>query len=278
MDVSQRRSLERTALEVRKDVVRMIGVARSGYLGSSLSAVDILVFMYRRLLNVLPEDPRMHDRDRMVLGKGHACPALYAVLAERGFFDRKELWNFRRLGSMLQGHPEMLRTPGIDAPGGSLGMGLGLSNGIALALRLDGVGSRVFCLLGEDELQEGSVWESAMQTSCLGLGNVTAVVDMNGKVASARKIQPVMDKFGSFGWRTVHADGHDMEDLERAFSFAASDPVPCVILAETLSGKGFSMAEKDLIGASMPLDREMMEQALRELESGTKSLDREEEL
>lgn len=283
MEVSRRRSLERTALEVRKDVVRMIGVARSGYLGSSLSAVDILVFMYRRILHVLPEDPRMHDRDRMVLGKGNACPALYAVLAERGFFDRKELWNFRRLGSMLQGYPEMPRTPGIDAPGGSLGMGLGISNGIALALRLDGVGSRVFCLLGEDELQEGSVWESAMQTSDLGLGNVTAIVDMNGvqmdgKVASTRKIQPVKEKFGSYGWRSVHADGHDMEDLERAFSFAVSDPVPCVILAETLPGKGFSLAEKGLIGASIPLDREMMEQALRELESETKGLDREEKL
>ncbi|MDO9509159.1 MAG: transketolase [Thermovirgaceae bacterium] len=281
MEISQRRALERTAIEVRKDVVRMIGVARSGYVASSLSAVDILVFMYWRLLNIRPEEPRMYDRDRMVLSKGHACPALYAVLANRGFFDRKELWNFRRLGSMLQGHPETPRTPGIDAPGGSLGMGLGLSNGVALALRLDGVGSRVFCLLGDGELQEGAVWESAMQTANLGLGGVTAIVDLNGiqmdgKVVSIKKIEPVKEKFESFGWRSVHADGHDMEDLERAFSVALSDSIPSVILAETIPGKGFSMAEKGLIGSSRPLDREMMEQALRELESATKSFDGEE--
>jgi len=225
----------------------------------------------------------MRDRDRIVLSKGHACPSLYDVLANRGFFDREELWNFRRLGSMLQGHPEPLRTPGIDSPGGSLGMGLGLSNGIALAMRLDGIGSRVFCILGDGELQEGSVWESAMQTSSLGLEGITAIVDMNGaqmgeKVVSIKKIEPVREKFESFGWRTVSADGHSMDELEKAFSFAASAGAPCVILAATKPGKGFSLAERGQIGSAMPLDREMMEEALRELESATRVLDGEEAL
>ncbi len=283
VDDLQEKALKRTALEVRKDVVRMIGVARSGYVSSSLSVVDILVYLYWRFLNISPEEPRMRDRDRLILSKGHACSSLYAVLANRGFFDREELWNFRRLGSMLQGHPETLRTPGIDSPGGSSGLGIGLSNGIALALRLDGIGSRVFCILGDGELQEGSIWESAMQTSNLGLGGVTAIVDMNGtqmdgEVVSIKKIEPVKGKFESFGWRTVSVDGHDMVDLERAFSFAASEGSPCVVLAATKSGKGFSLAEKGQIGSEMPIDREMMEQALRELESATTDLDREETL
>ncbi|GAB6281063.1 MAG: transketolase [Thermovirga sp.] len=283
MNVLEKRALERTALEVRKDVVRMIGVARSGYISSSLSAVDILVYLYWGFLNIRPEEPRMRDRDRVVLSKGHACPSLYAVLANRGFFDREELWNFRRLGAMLQGHPETPRTPGIDSPSGSLGMGLGLSNGIAIALRLDGVGSRVFCILGDGELQEGSVWESAMQTANLGLAGVTAIIDMNGtqmegEVVSIKKIEPVRDKFESFGWRTVSADGHDMGDLERALSVAVSGMSPCAVLAATKSGKGFSLAEKGQIGSAMSLDREMMEQALRELESATGDLDGEESL
>lgn len=283
MDELQHRALKRTAIEIRKDVVRMIGVARSCYVSSSLSLVDILVYMYWRLLKISPEDPRMRDRDRVVLSKGHACPSLYAVLANRGFFEREELWSFRRLGSMLQGHPETPRTPGIDSPGGSLGMGLGLSNGIALALRLDDIDSRVFCILGDGELQEGSIWESAMQTSNLGLGGVTAIVDMNGiqmegKVVSIKRIEPVKEKFESFGWRVVSADGHDMLDLERAFSFAASGGSPCVILAATKAGKGFSLAEQGRIGSAMLLDREMMDQALRELESATMDLGREETL
>lgn len=281
MDALQIRILERTALEVRKDVVRMIGVARSGYVSSSLSVVDILVYLYWKLLNIRPEEPRMFDRDRVVLSKGHACPSLYAVLANRGFFDREELWNFRRLGSMLQGHPETARTPGIDSPSGSLGMGLGLSNGIALALRLDGVNARVFCILGDGELQEGSIWESAMQTSSLGLAGVTAIVDMNGiqmegEVVSIKKIEPVREKFESFGWRTVSVDGHDMNDLERAFSVALSGGSPCAILAATKPGKGFSLAEKGRIRSASPLDREMMEEALRELESATAALEEEE--
>ncbi|HDQ92695.1 MAG TPA: transketolase [Synergistetes bacterium] len=287
MDITERQDLERKAVEARKDVVRMTGVARSGYLNSSLSVIDILIFLYWKGLSIHPDEPLWKERDRFVLSKSHACPALYSVLANRGFFDRKELWNFRRLGSMLQGHQETPRTPGIDASGGSPGMGLGISNGMALALRLDRADQRIVCLLGDGELQEGSLWESAMQTSNLGLDNVTAIVDMNGtqmgrRVDSIKKIEPVRQKFESFGWRVEETDGHDMAALGSVFAKvlakSASGGIPWVVLAHTVPGKGFSMAERGGINPLQALDRNMMEQALRELESASAVLGRGEDL
>lgn len=278
MDISERRNLERKAVEARKDVVRMTGVERSGYLAASLSVVDILVFLYWKEMNIRPAEPLWHGRDRFVPGKPHACPALYSVLANRGFFDRKELWNFRRLGSMLQGYPETPRTPGIDASGGSLGMSLGISNGMALALRLDGSEQRVFCLMGDVELQEGSVWESVMQTANLGLDKVTVIVDMNSSGMhqgedSVKEIEPVRNRFESFGWRVEETDGHDMDGLESAFAGTlaknSTEGIPCAVLAHTIPGKGFSLAEKGCIGPLEVLDRNMMEQALREMESSS---------
>lgn len=277
MKTAERRELEGLALEVRKDIVRMTGVARSGNIGSSLSLVDILVYLYWKVLRIRPEEPHWPARDRVVLSKSHACPALYAVLANRGFFDRSELWNFRRLGAMLQGHPEMVRTPGVDAPGGSVGMGIGIANGLMLASRFDGLDSRVFCILGDGELQEGSIWESAMKTPDLGSGKIIALVDMNGMqmngpVKDIRNIEPLREKFESFRWTVVEADGHDFGDLEGAFTLALkkTDEGPSVILARTVPGKGFSLAEKGLLGyPSSPMNRERMEQALREMESAT---------
>lgn len=274
MRSTERKELENLALEVRKDTVRMIGVARSGNVCSSLSVVDILVYLYWRVLRIRPDEPHWPARDRVVLSKSHASPALYAILANRGFFDRNELWNFRRLGSMLQGHPEVTRTPGIDAPGGSVGMGIGIANGILLAARFDGLDSRVFCIMGDGELQEGSVWESAMKTPDLGSGRMIVLVDMNGMqtngpVRNIRNIEPVREKFESFRWKVVEADGHDFDDLERAFSLAlrTADDNPCAVLARTVPGKGFSLAEKGLLGyPSSPMDRSSMEQALREME------------
>ncbi len=277
MNTAERRELEGLALEVRKDIVRMTGVARSGNIGSSLSLVDILVYLYWKVLRIRPEEPHWPARDRVVLSKSHACPALYAVLANRGFFDRSELWNFRRLGAMLQGHPEMVRTPGVDAPGGSVGMGIGIANGIMLASRFDGLDARVFCILGDGELQEGSIWESAMKTPDLGPGKIIALVDMNGMqmngpVKGIRNIEPLREKFESFRWTVIEADGHDFCDLEGALALALqrADGDPCVILARTVPGRGFSLAEKGLLGyPSSPMNRERMEQALREMESAT---------
>lgn len=265
------------ALEVRKDTVRMTGVARSGNICSSLSVVDILVYLYWRVLRIRPDEPNWPARDRVVFGKTHACPALYAVLANRGFFSRNELWNFRRLGSMLQGHPEMVRTPGIDAPGGSAGMGIGIANGILLASRFESLETRVFCIMGDGELQEGSIWESAMKTPDIGSGKIIALVDMNGiqangPVRGIRDIEPVREKFEAFRWRVIETDGHDFDDLERGFSIALQgfDERPCIILARTVPGRGFSLAEKGLLGhPSSPMNRDSMEQALREMESAT---------
>ncbi len=265
--------LEETALKIRKDIVRMVGVAKGGHLLSSLSLVDVLVFLYWETMNIRPGEPLWPDRDRLVLSKGHGCPALYAVLANRGYFDREELWNYRRLGSMLQGHPEYPRTPGIDAPSGSLGMGLGIAGGIALAFRADRKKSRVFTVLGDGELQEGALWESVMTASHWKLDNLVAIVDVNGvqmegSVKDIKKMEPLKAKFESFGWLTAACDGHDMDSIEKSVAGSLSQTgAPSVILAVTHPGKGVTAAEKGELGFVEPLDRITMEEALHELEA-----------
>jgi transketolase len=283
MNAERKKTLEMTTLTVRKDIVRMIGVAKAGHLVSSLSVVDILVYLYWERMRIRPEQPLWPDRDRLVLSKGHGCAALYAVLANRGFFDRDELWNYRRLGSMLQGHPEYPRTPGVDAPSGSLGMGLGIAGGMALALRLDSKNSRVFAILGDGELQEGSVWESAMTASHWRLGNLVAIVDLNGvqmegSVSKIKGIEPVAAKFEAFGWATLKCDGHEMESIEKAMNDAISnDRTPTVILAVTKPGKGVTIAEKIKRRPAEPLGRYSMEEALGELENMSEDYSKETE-
>ena len=277
MKASVRRELESVALEVRKDVVRMTGLSRSGHLRSCLSVVDIIVYLYWKVLRIRPEEPHWPERDRLVFSKNHACPALYAVLARRGFFEREELWNYRRLGAMLQGRPEHFRTPGVDAPGGSGGMGIGLANGLLMSARMDRLDRRVFCVMGDGELQMGAVWESAMQAASLGSGALTTFVDMNGiqtggSVESIKRIEPVRKKFEAFGWRVMEVDGHDFRQLEKAVAWSLSGPgeSPSAVLAKTVPGKGVTIAEKGLLGPpACPLDRDRMEQALRELESSS---------
>jgi transketolase len=264
--------LKEAAASIRKDVVRMIGVARSGHLASSLSIVEIMAWLYWHILNVKPEDPMWAERDRLVLSKGHGCPALYAALANRGFFDREELWNYRRLGTMLQGHPLVNRTPGIDASSGSLGMGLGVANGIALGLRMRGLDSRVFCITGDGELQEGAIWESAMTSTHYKLSQLTVIVDRNntqmeGSVDQVMSIEPLKDKFIAFGWQVAEADGHDFQSLERAFVKKNAEK-PLAIIARTVIGKGVSFLEGQRYKASMVLTRDLVDKALRELDSG----------
>ncbi len=274
MKASQRRELERTALEVRKDIVRMTGVSRAGHLDSSLSIVDILVYLYWKVLRIRPNEPHWPSRDRVVFSKDNASSALYAVLARRGFFEREELWNYRRLGAMLQGRPEHARIPGVDASCGSRGMAIGIANGLLLSSRMDGCDRRVFCLIGSEELLEGSLWESAIRAGALRFGGLTVVVDSSappsaaqiltsGNGASGRK------RFEAFGWRVMEADGHNYDHLERAFSraHAGSEGLPCVVLARTIPGKGVTSAEvSSFERPGRPLDRNGMEQALRELE------------
>lgn len=235
-------------LRVRLDVLEMIRNAGSGHPGGSFSAVEILVELYWNVMNIRPEEPAWKDRDRFILSKGHACPALYSVLARRGYFDPSELLTFRKLGSRLQGHPNMIDFPGLDASTGSLGHGLPIACGIAHGIRLDESKSRVYCLLGDGELQEGSVWEAAMTASHYNLNHLTAIVDRNrvqldGAVSEVMEIEPLADKWLAFGWDVIVADGHSFPSLEKAFEHCRETSFPSVIIADTIKGKGISFME-----------------------------------
>lgn len=241
--------LQALARRVRWDIVRMVGEAGSGHPGGSLSCADLMVALYFRVLRVDPAQPQWQERDRFILSKGHACPALYAVLAERGFFPREQLWTLRRLGSPLQGHPDMRKTPGVEASTGSLGQGLSIALGMALAGRLDGATWRVYALLGDGELQEGQVWEAAMAAAHYRAENLTAIVDWNGlqidgPTDAVMRIQPLPDKWRAFGWAVREADGHDFRDILAALDWARrAEGQPAVVLAHTVKGKGVSFME-----------------------------------
>ena len=249
----------------------MIGMARSGRLSSALSIVDILVWLYGEVLSFRPEEPAWEDRDRFVLSKGHGCPALYAVLARVGFFPRDELWSYRRLGAMLQGHPELRRTPGVDAPAGSLGMGLGLANGMAISLRGRKSESMVCCLAGDGELQEGAFWEASLASSKYSLEKVLLIIDRNGRhregvTGEIMPLEPLREKFLSFGWTVEECDGHDFESLRDGLTRLNSiGGRPRCLLARTRLGRGISFLENDPSGGRMVLDRGTVDRALLEL-------------
>jgi transketolase len=241
--------LRRLSRKVRADVLRATTEAGSGHPGGSLSATDILVTLYWRVLRHDPENPGWPERDRFILSKGHAAPALYTVLAERGYFPKEELHNLRLHGSMLQGHPDATRTPGVEVSSGSLGNGLSIASGIASALKLDGRDSRVYCLLGDGECDEGLVWEAAMFAAHRKLDNLTAIVDRNGlqidgpteKVVS---LEPLADKWSAFNWNVIRVNGHDYAQLLTAFEEAKKTTgKPTVIVADTVKGKGVSFME-----------------------------------
>jgi transketolase len=281
MDRNEILELERTALEVRKDVVRMIGLSRAHSLGSSLSLVDILVSLYFSLLSIRPEDPKWQDRDRFILGKTNACPALYAVLARKCFFDREELWSYRRLGAMLQGTQDPRRTPGVEAPGGNPGMGLGIANGVALGCRMNKTAARVFCLVGDGELNEGSVWESVMTAYRYKLTNLHAIVEVNGTRMGSPLDGPISlseleRRFAAFGWKTYRADGHCFKSLLGTLEEMAENPLgPSVLLAETQWGRGVPSMENGGGKYLNPPNREKVEKALHELERAGKDLEEE---
>ena len=235
---------------MRRDIVEMIHAAGSGHPGGSLSAVEILATLYGSVMRHDPADPKLPDRDRFVLSKGHAAPVLYAALAETGYFPREELLTLRKLGSRLQGHPDMRKLPGVEVSTGSLGQGLALANGMALALRLDGsVKPTVFCLLGDGELQEGSVWEAAMASAHYGLDNLVAIVDLNGlqidgPTCEVMDLGNVPEKFAAFGWTVMTCDGHAVAELHDALTRAkAHVGGPIVIVARTMKGRGVSFME-----------------------------------
>lgn len=235
---------------MRRDIIEMVAAAGSGHPGGSLSAVEIVATLYSSVMEHDPARPDMPGRDRFVLSKGHAAPVLYAALAETGYIPREELVTLRKLGSRLQGHPDMRKVPGVEVSTGSLGQGLALANGMALALRLDGnTAPTVFCLLGDGELQEGSVWEAAMAAAHYRLGNVVAIVDLNGlqidgPTCEVMDLGNVPDKFAAFGWTVMTCDGHSLADLHDALTRAkAAEEGPVVIVARTMKGRGVSFME-----------------------------------
>jgi transketolase len=268
MDAVLLEELANRAMNVRRDVVSMIGVARSGYVASSLSAADVLVWLYGAVLSIRPENPLWEGRDRFVFDKASASPALYAVLAERGFFRRDELWGYRRMGSTLQAFADARRTPGVDASCGSLGMGPGVSFGLAAALRNKDPVPRVFCFVGENELSEGAVWEVIVDETARKLGNLTLIVDRNGlRMAGAGESpDPLEERFKAFSWAVARADGHDMCALDAALASLPADRAR-VLIAATVGGKGIPSLERNPL-VNFPLDRQTADDLLKELGGG----------
>ena len=242
--------LKRTANQVRKNIITAVYYAKAGHPGGSLSSAEIYTYLYMKEMNVDPADPGSPDRDRFVLSKGHTCPGLYGVMAERGFFDREELKTFRHVGSRLQGHPSMRMLPGIDMSTGSLGQGISCAVGIAAAAKVMGKDYRTYTLLGDGEIEEGQVWEAAMFASAKKLDNLCAIVDNNnlqidGTLEEVNSPYPIDKKFEAFGFHVINvADGHDFDQLAAAFAEARIvKGQPTVIICKTTKGKGVSFME-----------------------------------
>ena len=264
--------LSKIAARIRLDVIEEIYAAGSGHPGGSLSIAEILTVLYFQAMSIDPGQPDKADRDRLVLSKGHAAPALYAALAERGYFDRRELKTLRQLESRLQGHPDMKHIPGVDMSTGSLGQGLSAACGMALYAKVHQKDFRVFAIVGDGELQEGIVWEAAMSAGHRGLSALTVYLDQNGlqidgAVSDVMSVEPVADKFTAFGWDVTSVDGHDSEALIRATQRAGtSKDRPSLIICKTVKGKGVSFMEGQAAWHGSPLNEEQYAQARAELE------------
>ena len=263
--------LAKKALKIRRNIVNMIYMASSGHPGGALSLTDILTVLYFTEMNVDPMDPKKEDRDRFVLSKGHASAALYATLAERGFFPAEELVGFRKLDSMLQGHPDMKHIPGVDMSTGSLGQGLSAANGMALAGKLDEKDYRVYCALGDGEIEEGQVWEAAMSSSKYKLDNLCIIVDNNnlqidGTVEHVMSPYPIDKKFEDFGFHVINIDGHDYKQIINAFEEAKKvKDKPTAIIAKTIKGKGVSFMENQAGWHGKAPNEEQLAQAMQDL-------------
>jgi transketolase len=269
--------LERYATVLRMHCVRMLAVAKSGHLDSSLSAADIVAALYFRVLRHDPKNPKWPERDRFVLSKGHAAPIQYAALAEHGYFPPQDLMGLRQIGSHLQGHPDMTRTPGIEVSTGSLGQGLSMSVGICLALRLDGLAdaAHVFCMLSDGDCQEGETWEGAAAAAHYKLPNLTAILDYNhlqtdGTTEEVMDVGDARAKFESFGWDAVEIDGHDMGQITEALERSRTLDRPAAIIAQTKKGRGVSFMEDRFGFHGKPPTEEQEREAWDELEATLK--------
>ena len=279
MTATELKSLRLTALRVREGVLTATHAAKCGHPGGSLSAAELFTYLYFKEMNVDPEKPKWEDRDRFVLSKGHTAPGLYAALALRGFFPEEELLTLRKIGSRLQGHPNMNETPGVDMSTGSLGQGVSAAAGMALAAKKQGKNLRVYTLLGDGEIEEGQVWEAMMLAHHYGLDNLCVIVDNNGlqidgKISDVMSPYPIPDKLAAFGFHVEEIDGHDFEQIEKAFETArATKGVPTAIVMKTTKGKGISYME-DQAGwhGKAPNDAEY-EQGMAELAARRKELE-----
>lgn len=263
--------LERIAAECRIDIIRMLERAGCGHPGGSLSAIDILVTLFFHEMKMDPKNPHWEERDRFVLSKGHGVPALYAVLAHKEAISREELWTLRQVGSRLQGHPDRVLFPWVEASTGSLGQGLSIAQGMALGLRFQGKSSRVFCMIGDGESQEGQIWEAAMSASKFALNNLVVFLDNNngqidGYVEEIMDIRPIADKWRAFRWAIHEIDGHDFHQIVRALEKARQEAErPTMIVARTVKGKGVFFMENNIHWHGVAPNKEEAERAIAEI-------------
>ena len=277
MDAAAKKQLMLTACRVRMGIIEGVHSAKSGHPGGSLSCADILTYLYFAKMNIDPKNPKMENRDRFVLSKGHAAPALYSVLANRGYFDTELLNTLRKIGSILQGHPDMKHIPGVDMSTGSLGQGISAAVGMALSAKHFGNDFKVYTVLGDGEIEEGQVWEAAMFAANKGLSNLTAFVDYNnlqidGTIEEVNSAAPIDKKFEAFNWHTIIIDGHDFDQIEAALNEAETIDKPVVIIAKTVKGKGVSFMENQVGWHGSAPNDEQYEQAMAELKATLESL------
>lgn len=273
MDELLKKQLQITACKVRMGIIEGVYNAKSGHPGGSLSIADTLTYLYFAKMNVYPNDPKQKDRDRFVLSKGHTAPALYSVLAHRGFFPVDELKTLRHIGSRLQGHPDMKHIPGVDMSTGSLGQGISAACGMALSAKLTSDTYHVYTILGDGEIEEGQVWEAAMFAAHQKLDNLTAVVDNNGlqidgKISDVCSPYPIDEKFRAFGWHVITMDAHDFDSIDKAFREAETVVnQPTVIIQASVKGKGVSFMENQVSWHGTAPNTEQYEQAMSELKA-----------
>lgn len=279
MDTKTKLELQKAAVKIRKGVIEGTGHAKSGHPGGSLSIADIVAYLYFHEMNVDPDNPKWPDRDRFVLSKGHTAPALYAALALKGFFPWEHIATLRQPDSILQGHPSMKYTPGVDMSTGSLGQGISTAVGMALGAKLQGKAFRVYAPLGDGEIEEGQVWEAAMLAGNRKLDNLVAIVDWNnlqidGTLDEVNSPCPIDKKFEAFGWNVITIDGHDFDQIDEAFSAAkACKGKPTCILAKTVKGKGVSFMEDRCEWHGSAPNAEQYEQAMAELDAALAGLE-----
>ena len=273
MKIDNIQELEKKAVEVRKGIIEAVYSGKSGHPGGSLSIADILTVLYFNEMNIDEKNPKWEDRDRLVLSKGHCSPALYSCLANRGFFGVEKLKTFRNINSNLQGHPDMNKVPGVDMTTGSLGQGLSSANGMAIAGKMNNKNYRVYCILGDGEIEEGQVWEAAMASNKYKLDNLCVIIDNNnlqidGTIEEVMSSYPIDEKFRSFGFEIIKINGHDIDEILKAFEVAKNvKGKPTCIIAKTIKGKGVSYMENQVGWHGKAPNEEQYKLAINELEN-----------